>query len=156
MTNCTYSAKLNIHHLSQCLTRYFRLIKNPHRILMDLWGWKIIPISTRCPSHMDPRPAFLRYANGHTDTLVVMYSIKYAPLPGAIKCSSKCSGFRTRCRLCVWLAGDCSHNGVNYEPGDKVTINCNNWSVTAAHDDDTSLVSLALHTLHNSRTTVIQ
>jgi len=101
MTNCTYSAKLNIHHLSQCLTRYFRLIKNPHRILMDLWGWKIIPISTRCPSHMDPRPAFLRYANGHTDTLVVMYSIKYAPLPGAIKCSSKCSGFRTRCRLCV-------------------------------------------------------
>jgi len=28
---------------------YFRLIKNPHRIPMGLWGWKIIPIPTPYP-----------------------------------------------------------------------------------------------------------
>ena len=32
-----------------CLTRYFRLIKNPHRMPMGLWGWKIIPIPTPYP-----------------------------------------------------------------------------------------------------------
>ena len=32
-----------------CLTHYFRLIKNPHRIRMGLWGWKIIPIPTPYP-----------------------------------------------------------------------------------------------------------
>jgi len=31
------------------LKRYFRLIKNPHRIPMGLWGWKIIPTPTPYP-----------------------------------------------------------------------------------------------------------
>ena len=36
------------------LKRYFRLIKNPHRIPMGLWGWKIIPIPTPYPYPWDP------------------------------------------------------------------------------------------------------
>ena len=43
------STKLKHTPFISCSTRYFRLIKNPHRIAMGQWGWKIIPIPTPYP-----------------------------------------------------------------------------------------------------------
>ena len=42
ITICTYSAKLKHAPFISCLMRYLELIKNPRRIPMGLWGWKII------------------------------------------------------------------------------------------------------------------
>ena len=41
--------KTQTYTVYPCLTRYFRLTKNPHRIPMGLWGWKIIPIPMGIP-----------------------------------------------------------------------------------------------------------
>jgi len=54
ITNCTYSSKLKHTPFISCLTRYFRLIKNPHRVPMGLWGWTIIPIPTHTHTHGRP------------------------------------------------------------------------------------------------------